>query len=361
MKTNCFDAVVDFPPGDKEKSLDAHLFFQGIKVFAFISFYGRSQKEESNEFFVRIHISKALMLKWKNRFRVQEFKSPRILGEGLVLNPLSEKVSQRKIKRRIELLEQLRGDEEEMFLTILREKGILGLREKEIINFSPLTQKSLLRMSQELETEGKIRILSFTPLFLISQESLDFLGQKILSYLTHYHRKHPEQRGESLKNVRKRFQIHPRILTLALKQLVHRGRIKEVGDEVALSGFETQLTSEEEGLLLKLEDMCLKGEFRSVSFDDLQRKFGLSSKTLNRMISLLIERKKIIQGKNGFLLHSRWLDEIILKIKGSGKKELTIADFKKMTGLSRKYAIPLLELLDKMGITRRKGLFREIL
>jgi len=55
------------------------------------------------------------------------------------------------------------------------------------------------------------------------------------------------------------------------------------------------------------------------------------------------------------------LDEIISRIKKFGKRELTVADFKKMTGLSRKYAIPLLELLDQMGVTRRKGSLREIL
>jgi selenocysteine-specific elongation factor len=79
------------------------------------------------------------------------------------------------------------------------------------------------------------------------------------------------------------------------------------------------------------------------------------------MLSLLIERKKIVQGKDGLILHSRWLDKIISRIKKFGKRELTVADFKEMTGLSRKYAIPLLELLDQVGVTRRKGSLREIL
>jgi hypothetical protein len=38
-----------------------------------------------------------------------------------------------------------------------------------------------------------------------------------------------------------------------------------------------------------------------------------------------------------------------------------VADFKAMTGLSRKYSIPLLELLDSLGVTRRKGSVRDIL
>lgn len=59
-------------------------------------------------------------------------------------------------------------------------------------------------------------------------------------------------------------------------------------------------------------------------------------------------------------VHSHWLDDIVGKVIALGKKELSVADFKALTWLSRKYAIPLLELLDQMGVTRRKGPTREI-
>jgi selenocysteine-specific elongation factor len=79
------------------------------------------------------------------------------------------------------------------------------------------------------------------------------------------------------------------------------------------------------------------------------------------MIALLTEREKIVLGKDGFILHSRWLDEVIQQVRNSGKRELTVSEFKEMTGLTRKFAIPLLELLDQMRVTRRRGSTREIL
>ena len=107
--------------------------------------------------------------------------------------------------------------------------------------------------------------------------------------------------------------------------------------------------------------MCLKGDFRQFSLEDRRRHFHITPQKLDWMLSLLTERKKIIQGTDGLLLHSQWLDEVVQNLKKSGKKEMTITEFKKITGLSRKYAIPLLELLDQMGVTRRKGSVREIL
>ncbi len=107
--------------------------------------------------------------------------------------------------------------------------------------------------------------------------------------------------------------------------------------------------------------MVLTGELGSASQDDIRAQLKLTPGTFQTLLSVLAERKKIVEGFDGFILHARWLDEIIGKIRGSGKRELTVADFKAMTGLSRKYSIPLLELLDSMGVTRRKGSVRDIL
>lgn len=360
MKTSCFDAAVNFSPVDREKPLDVSLLIQGEKISASFFFYEQIQKEKPARF-ACVHPRQPLLLKWKDKFEVHGSGKTPLRGEGCVLNPFSEKISQGKVKKRIAFLERLQGDEIEMLFALVQEKGLNGLKEREITAFSSLTRRVLQRVAQELEAEGKIRILSFAPLFLFSQDSLDFLGQTILRFLTQFHKRNPEQKGVSLERIKKRFELHPRILSLGLKHLSRAGQIKESEDKLALSEFMMTLTPEEEGILRELEDLCLKGEFRSLSFEDLRKRFRLSSKKLDKLLSFLIERKKIVQGKDGLILHSKWLDEIILRIEKSRKRELTVADFKELTGLTRKYAIPLLELLDQMGVTRRKGQTREIL
>jgi len=227
--------------------------------------------------------------------------------------------------------------------------------EDEILSFSPLSKKSLLALSQELEEEGEAKILGFSPLLLITQSSMDFLCEQLLALLFRFHSDNPSKRGLSLARIQKRFALPQRILSLAVRYLVQQGKLKESEGMVALAGFKVILSPEEEKILGELEEMCRKGEFQTMSLPDLKRNFGLSTERLNRMISLLIERKKIVRGDEGFILHSDWLEELIRKIRSSGKKELTVADFKAMTGLSRKYAIPLLELLDQRGVTRRRG------
>jgi len=359
--TSCFDALVEgFVPSREEPHLFLFCHPEG-DARASLYLYEDIEKREKEAAFVQVHLSQPLPLKWKDSFLLRTTDTKKICGKGMVLDPFAEKISRKRRKRKLEYLKQLLGGERNMLLALSRSKGIHGLWEKEMIRFGSLPIRKLISLSQDLEAEGQIRILSFSPLFLISQSSFLFLCEEILGYLKRFHEKHSDMIGVQREKIRKRFDLHHRIFSLALRFLMQEKRIKAMGDQLALTDFEMTLLPEEEKILDDLEEMCLQGKFRSVSLEALQRSLNLSSRRLHKMLTLLVDRKKVVLSKDGFILHSRWLDEIIQKIRKSGKKELTVADFKNMSGLSRKYAIPLLELLDQLGVTQRRGSVREIL
>lgn len=359
--SSCLDAVVELSILKKEEPLSVFFCCGEMKTPASVHFYEEEKKGEKGPVLAQVHLTQPVSLQWKDAFVLKSPDRKDIWGKGKVLDPFSEKITRRKEKRRLEFLKRLLGDEKDMLFALTQFRGIHGIWEKEIIPFGSLSKRHLLSLSQELEAEGQLRILSFSPLFLISQSSFQFLGDEILGYLRRFHEKHPELIGVQKEKIRERFDLHSRILSLTLKYLRQEGCIKELDDRIALAEFEMALLPEEEKILNRLEEMCLKDEFQSVSLDVLQKSFRLSSMRLHKLLTLLMERKKIVLSKDGFILHSRWLDEIIEKIRKSGKKELTVSDFKRITGLSRKYAIPLLELLDQLSITRRRGPTREIL
>lgn len=253
------------------------------------------------------------------------------------------------------------SDDAATLLKLTCEKKLKGVREIEAKIVLPLDHDEIMGLAQKLEGEGKLRILSFSPLFVVSRESVDFLGRKILHYLSEFHKKNPKEKGVTLDRLKKRFDAPTKVLFLALKALVHEKRLKQDGRVFLLANFERQLPPREERLLRQLEEICFGGDLHTVSLKDIQERFHVTPQKLQSMLDILIERKKVVRSTEDFFIHARRLDEIIGKVRGLGKKELTVADFKAMTGLSRKYAIPLLELLDEMGVTRRTGPGREIL
>jgi len=244
---------------------------------------------------------------------------------------------------------------------LIKEKGSIGLSGEEILRLSDLNIEAAIRLSQELEADGEVKILSFSPLFIVSHSDFGLLCKKVSVWVEKEFQQKPDLTGLSLEDVREKFKIHPKVLEFILKYLGLAGKIKRRGEYIVPPEYKLPVSPEEKKLLAEMEVLLQKGKFRSSSQEELQNLLGVSPDKLKRLMSLLIERKKIVQGKDGFLVDSEWLDAIIARVRNLDKKELRVADFKKMTGLSRKYAIPLLELLDQMKITRRRGSTREIL
>jgi selenocysteine-specific elongation factor len=360
MKTSIFDAVISVDLPNKTQAYDAAFVLKKEKVPGSFSFY-EPENPDLNESFISVSLSKPKTLKWGNSFDVLSPKSERLLGSGKILYPTDQKPIGKEAKKRANLLPQLRGKKIEMLAVLIREKGIMGLREKEVLEFAPITRKTLLPLCEKLEAEGQIRILSFSPLFLLSQVSFEFLCEKITMFIQRHHETHSDEPGIPINEVRQKFNLPDRIWFLALKHLIREKLIKEADKRLSVMGHELTLTPEEEDLLNRLEEMCLEGKLHLVSQEDLQKRFNLSARRLQILLSFLAERRKIVQGKEGFILHSHWLEELVAKIRDSKEKELSVGQFKEMTGLSRKYAIPLLELLDQMKVTRRRGPTREIL
>jgi len=360
MKTSLFDAVVDIVLPKKTPANDATFVLKKEKVPGSFSFYVMENPDLA-ESFIAVSLSQPMTVKWGYPFDILNPKSEKVVGSGKILYPSNQKPIGKDAKKRALLLPQLRGEKIEMLAVLARDKGIMGLREKEILEFAPITRKTLLPLCEKLEAEGEIRILSFSPLFLLSQSSFEFLCEKITLFIQRYHESHADLPGVPINEVRQKFDLPDRIWFLALKHLSREKLIKEVDKRLSVMGYELSLNQEEEALLNRLEEMCLEGKLHSVSMEDLRRRFKLSERRLQILLSFLAERRKIVQGADGFILHSHWLDELVVKIKDLGVKELTVGQFKEMTGLSRKYAIPLLELLDQMKITRRRGATREIL
>jgi len=310
---------------------------------------------DSDRRYVRIHCVSEIDLKWKDEFVLFDKKEHKELGKGFVLAPVCEFISGIPERKKIGFLDKLSGVPEDMLQALTRSVGIEGLKEKELIEFTGFPTEDLQELSQKLEAEGEVMIFSFKPLFLLSHESFEFLCDRMVSFIKKYHIKNPRETGVSRILLKSKFRVSDTILLVALEALIKNKKLKYEGENIASIDFKVELSPEEEKIIKEMELMTIKGELQSVPMEELKKRFHLSSKRINQLLSILIERKKIVQGQDGFILHSSWLDELIQKIRGSGKAELSVLEFKQMTGLTRKYAIPLLELLDQIGVTRKVG------
>jgi len=358
MKVPAFDAVLDFPLGGTGAEVRAEAVFLGGAIKARFLDYAIPGRKKTP--FVRVLADGPVDARWADPFEVRT-GSGDLLGRGRCLFPGAPSAQDLRVSRRKTLLSALELGEKDMVLALTEFGGLGGLKGEDLEPTCRLSRARIEALARTLEEEGRVRILGFAPLRLVAQSSLDFLRGRILTFLTQYHKSHPSQRGATLEILEKKFAAPRTILVLALRLLAKEGRAVEDAGIVRLPDFRIPLSAADEETLAALEGMVLSGELGTVTLDDIRAKLQLTPGKLQALLAALAERKKIVEGIDGFILHASWLDEIVRKVRESGKRELTVADFKAMTGLSRKYSIPLLELLDSMGVTRRKGSVRDIL
>ena len=96
---------------------------------------------------------------------------------------------------------------------------------------------------------------------------------------------------------------------------------------------------------------------------DVLAKVGLEQKRALSIVQILIKEKSLVKITEDLMFHRNALEGLRRRLADFKKKKETISvrEFKDLAGVSRKYAIPLLEYLDRERVTRRQGDERLIL
>src|SRR5262245_38242976 len=152
--------------------------------------------------------------------------------------------------------------------------------------------------------------------------------------------------------------------------IAHLSERHEVAGEKALLRLSTQrvaLSSEEEASNCHLSEFYLRAALQPISLEEAISQagpqFGIDSARAERFAQMLISSGELVRVSD-LVFHRGALDALkneLRRFKSENGATIDVGTFKDLTGVSRKYAIPLLEYLDRQRVTRRVGDTREIL
>ena len=83
-------------------------------------------------------------------------------------------------------------------------------------------------------------------------------------------------------------------------------------------------------------------------------------KVVEGLIGYLAKKGTLVRLPGGWIIARSAVDDVVARLRASGKPSLDVGEFKEMFGLTRRLAIPLLEHLDATKVTRRVGDRREV-
>ena len=199
---------------------------------------------------------------------------------------------------------------------------------------------------------------------LVSSAKLAAAQAAALAVLAEYHASHPLADGIPREELRERlFADAPlAVFEHALDQLQRGGKIA-ARDRVALTTHHLVLSDEDGRARAAIVRALSEAALTPPDYASLAAKIAMPAKAVERMTALLVRQKVVIR-LGDLLFHEAALDRLkseLQSLKKAGTATIDVAAFKERFGVSRKYAIPLLEFLDRERVTRRAGETRQIL
>lgn len=179
-----------------------------------------------------------------------------------------------------------------------------------------------------------------------------------------FHREAPLSAGMPRDELRRRSLPHagPGVFEAIVAQLTKEGVLVAEGDRVRRPHHEVRLSAQEDRLRQTLEKAAHAAGLRGVGLEQLQD-LDPDHTAVGRLSRVLLDSGTLRHVGSKALVHAEHLDTLKAAVRrhvpAGGR--LDVAELKNMTGLSRKYVIPLLEFLDKERVTRRVGSERFLL
>jgi selenocysteine-specific elongation factor len=221
-------------------------------------------------------------------------------------------------------------------------------------------------VAQNLAKAGAIRVVSAEPLLLLAEAQFQEVAKKLVARLETFHKENPLLPGiprEELHAAAGR-RVKTETFRAALEELAKQNKIVLQGELVKKPGSEITLTPEEARAKQQLEQAFAKTGLAVPSVKEVVAQLAVESQHAEKILQILLREKTLIRVSPELIFHRdalARLPEMLQNYKKSKGPCIGVATFKELAGITRKYAIPLLEYLDLQRLTRRMGDERVIL
>jgi selenocysteine-specific elongation factor len=147
------------------------------------------------------------------------------------------------------------------------------------------------------------------------------------------------------------------LFKMLLERLVQEGRIEMMSRGVALPGQGPQLSKKETQLLGEIVNTYRNAGLRPPFVEEIRKQAAHNQEAVPQLIQLAEARGELVRVSNSFYLHTDVTKQLreLLEQKFSGSTGFTVSELREQLDISRKYAIPLCEYLDRIRFTRRQG------
>jgi len=370
--TQVIDAWIDVLPGAPRavRSRSRVRFHIGaMEVLGRVRVLGGSQVEPGSGGLAQLRLEAPVVAVHGDRFILRSYSPAETIAGGVIVDPFATKHRGREMDHALELLRLLMRDERAAkFEGFVRAAGVRGVRLADLAAATGWTNEVLTNVAAEVQQHGSV--IDVGGLY-IARDSFDRLRVALVAELERHHKREPLARGMLRETLREKVFTHsaPELFNGVVARLEAEGKVVSEKDIVRSSKHSVGLSDKDVELSKLIEQIYLAAGVEAPSLDDAMTKANVAAPQraqARKLLQLLLDDRKLVRIQGEMFMHAKVIDDLKTKLLTYASQHepdrlIDVPAFKDLAGVSRKYAIPLLEYFDREQVTRRAGDKRLIL
>ncbi len=299
-----------------------------------------------------------------DKFVIRRYSPVHTIGGGRILNPVPVK-HQRFKSEIINGIKKIDENQIEYIISFhLDQAGYKGLTIKDLILMTNKSEKQLSKTLDKFMSDQSIIQINKDNKTFIHKNFMNKIMDKVLNNLKDYHSVNPLKEGISKEELKSKLPIETdtKFFNLILIRLIKENKIFQDKNIVRLAKHSVSLAVDQKEVKKNILEELKESGLSPSGLTALCTKLKIESDLAKDVLMMLVEQKTVIKVKEGLWFHHEHVEilkhNLINFLKNN--KEISTSDFKKMTGVSRKFVIALIEYFDSQKVTIRIGDIRKL-
>jgi selenocysteine-specific elongation factor len=337
-----------------------HLHAFTAETIAEVSLLEGRQLKPGQSGLARLKLDAPLLLLPGDRFIVRQFSPVITIGGGQVLDA-SEPARRVKADERLEFVKAVAAaNPGDVLLARVARRGASGLSLADAVTETGWLPARVHELSGQLQKAGKVTLCDG---LMIAADRFAALRRQALAAVEQFHKQNPLVAGINQEQLREPLGVAPEIFRSLLDTLVREKKLEIAGDQVRGAGRAVVFRDDEAESKQTIEQAFAKAGLQVPALKEVLASLRIDQSRAQKIVTLLLRDRVLVKLADDLVFHRDALEALrhLVTVHKTKTQKLNVASFKGLAGVSRKYAIPLLEYLDRERVTRRVGDERVIL
>jgi selenocysteine-specific elongation factor len=334
------------------------------EILGYVILLDREELSPGETMVVQFRLDAPVAVLKDDRFVIRSYSPVRTIGGGQILNPIPKKHKRFKAPIVAGLKSLAESAPREIIDYHVRESASSGLPFSELRLMTNLSEKDLDEHLQHLLSQKAILLVDRENRTFVHGSVFDDLRQKTMNTVEAYHKNYPLKPGISKQRLMSTLSpwLSSKLFSLLIQDLTKSNTVIQEKDIIRLSEHRVALGADQKDIRQRIEQAYLQSGLQPPYFKDLAASLGQNSAHTKEILMHMIEEGTLVKVKEDLYFHRRVVEDLKKNLVSylKANREIDTPQFKEMTGVSRKYTIPLIEFFDAKKITIRVGDIRRL-